>query len=60
MSITRLGPMSTLELSNWHVDIVSKTFTFLVLLLVWHVSITNLGSMHNVLIMQVLISCVFH
>ncbi len=55
-----LGPMSIVDLSNWHVDIVSRTFTFLALLLVWHVNITNLGSMHNVLIMQVLISYVFH
>ncbi len=60
MSIIGLGPMSILDLNNWHVDIVSKTFTFLMLLLVWHVSITNLGSIHNVLIMQILISYVFH
>jgi hypothetical protein len=44
----------------WHVDIASEKFKFLVLLLIWHVNIANLGSMHNVLIMQVLISCVFH
>jgi len=37
--------MSIMELSNWYVDIVSGTFTFLMLLLVWHVSITNVGSM---------------
>jgi hypothetical protein len=60
VGIVGLGPMSIVDLNNWHVDIVSGTFTFLVLLLVWHVSIANLGSMHNVLIMQVLISCVFH
>jgi hypothetical protein len=52
--------MSIVDLSDWHVDIASETFKFLVLLLVWHVSITNLGSMHNVLIIQILISCVFH
>jgi len=37
--------MSIMDLSNWHVDIVNRTFTFLILLLVWHVSITNVGSM---------------
>jgi hypothetical protein len=52
--------MSIVDLNNWHVDIVSETFTFLVLLLVWHVKITNLGSMHNILIMQILMSSVFH
>jgi hypothetical protein len=52
--------MSIVHLSNWHINIVSRTFTLLVLLLIWHVSIINLGSIHNVLIMQVLISCVFH
>jgi hypothetical protein len=52
--------MFNVDLNNWHVDIVSGRFKFLVLLLIWHVNIANLGSMHNVLIMQVLISCVFH
>ncbi len=52
--------MSIVDLSNWHLDIVNKTFTFSVLLSIWHVNITNLGSMHNVLIMQILISYVFH
>jgi hypothetical protein len=28
VSITRLGPMSILDLNNWHVNIVNKTFTF--------------------------------
>jgi hypothetical protein len=42
----------TCSYCNWNIHIM--------LLLVWHVNITNLGSMHNVLIMQVLISCVFH
>ncbi len=42
MGIIGLGPISIVDLSNWHVNI------------------TNLGSMHHVLIMQVLISCVFH
>jgi len=59
-SIARLGPTSNVDLNNWHVDISSGRFLFLVLLLIWHVNIANLGSMHNVLIMQVLISCVFH
>jgi hypothetical protein len=52
--------MSIVHLNNWHVNIESRTITLLMLLLVWHVSIINLGSMHNVMIMQVLISCVFH
>jgi hypothetical protein len=60
MGIVGLSPMSIVDLSIWHVDIANGTYTFLVLLLVWHVNITNLGSMHNVSIMQVLISCVFH
>jgi hypothetical protein len=34
VSIIGLGPMSILDLSNWHVNIVNKTFTYLVLLLV--------------------------
>ncbi len=34
MGIVGLGLMSNVDLSNWHVDIVSGTFTFLVLLLV--------------------------
>ncbi len=42
--------MSNVDLSNWHVDIASGMFAFLVLLLVWHVSITNIDPMHNVLI----------
>ncbi len=57
MGIVGLGPMSIVNLNNWHVNIVSGTFTFLVLLLVWHVSFSNLGSMYNVLIIQVSISC---
>jgi hypothetical protein len=36
--------MSIMDLNNLHVDIVSGTFTFL-MLLVWHVNITNVGSM---------------
>jgi hypothetical protein len=60
VGIVGLGPKSNVDLSNWHVDIASGTFTFLVLLLVWHVSIANLSSMHSVLIMQVLTNYVFH
>jgi hypothetical protein len=60
VGIVGLGAKSNVNLSNWHVDTASGTFTFLVLLLVWHVSIVNLSSMHSVLIMQVLISYVFH
>ncbi len=60
MGIVGLGPMSIVDLSNWHVNIANENFTFLLLLLVWHVDITNLGYMHNVPIMQILISCVFH
>ncbi len=60
VGIVRLGPISIVDLSNWHVNTTNEKFTFLALLLVWHVNITNLSSMHNVLIMQVLISCVFH
>jgi hypothetical protein len=59
-SITRLGPMSNVDLNNWHVDFASGRSKFLMVLLIWHVNIANLGSMHNVLIMQVMISCVFH
>jgi hypothetical protein len=43
--------MSNVDLNNWHADIASGTFIFLVLLLVWHVSITNVNSMNSVLIM---------
>jgi len=50
VGIVRLDPMSIVNLSNWHVKIASATFTFLLLLLVWHVSFSNLGSLHNVLI----------
>ncbi len=60
MGIVGLGPMSIVNLSNWHVNIANEKFTFLMLLLVWHVNISNLGYTHNVLIMQILISCVFH
>jgi hypothetical protein len=42
--------MSNVDLSNWHVDFANGTFAFLVLLLVWHVSIINLDSMQSVLI----------
>ncbi len=52
MGIVRLGPISIVDLSNWHVNIANEKFTFLVLLLVWHVNITNLSSVHNVLIMH--------
>jgi hypothetical protein len=34
VGIVGLGPMSIVDLSNWHVDIISGTFTFLMLLLV--------------------------
>ncbi len=34
MGIVGLGPMSIVDLSNWHVDIASGIFTFLVLLLI--------------------------
>jgi hypothetical protein len=37
--------MSIMDSNNWHVDIVSGRFTFLMSLLVWHVNITNIGSM---------------
>jgi hypothetical protein len=60
VGIVGLGPKSNVDLNNWHVNIASGTFTFLMLLLVWHVSIANLSSMHSVLIMQVLSSYVFH
>jgi hypothetical protein len=60
VGIVRLGPMSNVDLNNWHVDIASGTFTFLMLLIIWHVSIANLGSTHSVLIMQELTNCVFH
>jgi hypothetical protein len=51
VGIVGLGPMSNVDLSNWHVDIASGTFIFLVLLLVWNVSIANVNSMHSLLIM---------
>jgi hypothetical protein len=57
VGIVGLDPMSIVNLSIWHVNIASGTFTFLVLLLVWHGNFSNLGSMHNVLTMQVSISC---
>ncbi len=59
MGIVGLGPKSNVDLNNWHVDIASGTFTFLLLLLIWHVSIANLSSMQSVFIMQVLTSYVF-
>jgi hypothetical protein len=59
VGIVGLGPKSNVDLNNWHVDIASGTFTFLLLLLIWHVSIANLSSMQSVFIMQVLTSYVF-
>ncbi len=47
----RVWSLSNVDLNNWHVDIASVRFIFLVLLLVWLVSIANVNSMHSGLIM---------
>ncbi len=47
----RVWSLSNVDLNNWHVDIPSVRFIFLVLLLVWLVSIANVNSMHSGLIM---------